>query len=58
METSKVYKIAAFIPVVNIRLDEMSMYRETNGYLNIILNGQIGSIGLSDFSNKNLNLEK
>ena len=49
METSKGYKIAAFIPVINIRVDEMSMYRETNGFLNILLNGQLGSIGLSDF---------
>lgn len=58
METSKGYKIAAFIPVINIRVDEMSMYRETNGFLNILLNGQLGSIGLSDFSNENLNLKK
>lgn len=54
----KMCKILAFVPIINLRIDEMSMYRETNGYLNLILNGQLGSVGLSDFSDENLELKK
>lgn len=54
----KMSKIFAFIPIINLRIDEMSMYREANGYLNILLNGKLGSIGLSDFSDENLKLQK
>lgn len=56
--TNKLYKVLAFIPLINLRADEMSMYRDTAGFLNRVLNGQIGSAGLSDFSNENLKLQK
>lgn len=50
--TNKLCKIMAFVPIFNLKMDEMSMYRDNNGFLNRILNGPVGSAGLMDFLDK------
>lgn len=54
--TDKLCKIGAFIPIINIRMDEMTPYTDLKGSLNIIKVGTLMSAGLEDFSNEKLKL--
>lgn len=44
---SVLYKILAFIPLLNIRVDEMSIYRQHNEALSILLSGHFRTTGLN-----------
>lgn len=45
---NKVYRVLAFIPLVNTRTDEMDIYRGGNSELGILLNGYIKITGLKE----------
>lgn len=51
----KVYKICAFIPVVNILIDETTLYRDPkSGPLNILLYGNLVYPSLEDFESSKI----
>ncbi|NME35589.1 MULTISPECIES: hypothetical protein [Fusobacterium] len=56
--SNKMLKISAFIPIVNIRADEMSMFRDTDGSFYRLFNGGLKTVGLKKFTNEELGIEK
>lgn len=49
---SKFDKIAAFIPLVNLRTDELNVYTANSGVLNVLLSGYIKATGLNEIIKK------
>lgn len=54
-KTGKMYRVLAFIPILNLRVDELTLYRDKEGGpLNILLYGNLLYTGLEDFSNEKI----
>lgn len=41
-------KLVAYIPLLNVRIDEMTVYNDKGGALNLVLNGTLRTPGLND----------
>lgn len=49
LKENKLYKRLAFIPIVNLRVDEMTSYRDPADALNVLLYGKLRTPGLNIF---------